>query len=307
MLLLLTGSSDGTADRIVQHSELPVFRFNLDLFSEYKVIHNVGNWSITNQAGLTITSETATRVFWWKAFSYGLDLDSFLLEELRYFFRELYSWFGYRDAIIGNPPNTESLIGKLRQLEIASKYFSTSETHLHIGVPFEESAGKKFVVKSLTSGLTVSNKAMFTQEVDLSKLDPKLLWYTQELIVSDFDVTVLVFGNKMRGFSRSREKLEGIDWRSEQFTNEDKWIAFEISPEMTEGIGKFCQEIGVEWGRIDFMKKVDSQELQFLEMNMNGQWVFLDFENEYGLINEVVEYIGKSPTHSQVNLRSGSS
>jgi hypothetical protein len=99
VLLLLTGSSDGTADRIVQHSELPVFRFNLDLFNEYRVIHNVGNWSITNQAGLTISSETATRVFWWKAFSYGLDLDSFLLEELKYFFRDLYSWFGYRNAI----------------------------------------------------------------------------------------------------------------------------------------------------------------------------------------------------------------
>jgi hypothetical protein len=104
--------------------------------------------------------------------------------------------------------------------------------------------------------------------------------------------------------ARSRERLEGIDWRSEQFTNVDKWIAYEISAELSEGIRKFCQEIGVEWGRIDFMKKVDSPELQFLEMNMNGQWVFLDFENEYGLINEVVEYIEMSPTHSQFNLRS---
>ena len=98
--------------------------------------------------------------------------------------------------------------------------------------------------------------------------------------------------------------MEGIDWRSEQFTNEDKWIAFEISPEVTDGISKFCQEIGVEWGRIDFMKKSDSPDLQFLEMNMNGQWVFLDFENEYGLINEVVEYLENSPTHSHLNLRS---
>ena len=304
MLLLLTGSSDGTADRIVQNSELPVFRFNLDLFSEYKVIHNVGNWSITNQAGLTISSETATRVFWWKAFSYGLDLDSFLLEEVKYFFRELYSWFGYRNAIIGNPPNTENYIGKLRQLEIASKYFSTSQTHLHIGVPFEESSEKKFVVKSLTSGLTVSNKAMFTQEVDLSKLDPKLLWYTQELIDSDFDVTVLVFGNKLRGFARGREELEGLDWRAEQFTNASKWVPYDLGDSMKAKLLSFCEELGVEWGRIDLMKRANSDELLFLEMNMNGQWVFLDFENECGLINEVVEYLEKSPTHSQVNLRS---
>ena len=304
MLLLLTGSSDGTADRIVQNSELPVFRFNLDLFSEYKVIHNVGNWSITNQAGLTISSETATRVFWWKAFSYGLDLDSFLLEELKYFFRELYSWFGYRNAIIGNPPNTENYIGKLRQLEVASKYFSTSETELHIGVPFEENSEKKFVVKSLTSGLTVSNKAMFTQEVDLDKLDPKLLWYTQELIDSDFDVTVLVFGNKLRGFARGREELEGLDWRAEQFTNASKWVPYDLGDSIKAKLLSFCEELGVEWGRIDLMKRANSDELLFLEMNMNGQWVFLDFENEYGVINEVVEYIEKSPTHDHLNLRS---
>ena len=66
----------------------------------------------------------------------------------------------------------------------------------------------------------------------------------------------------------------------------------------------FCEELGVEWGRIDLMKRANSDELLFLEMNMNGQWVFLDFENECGLINEVVEYLEKSPTHSQVNLRS---
>ena len=303
MLLLLTGSSDGTANRIVQESELPVFRFNLDLFSEYKVIHSIGSWSITNPAGLTITNESATRVFWWKAFSYGLDLDAFLLEELRYFFREIYSWFGYRNAIIGNPPSTENTIGKLRQLEIASRYFSVSNTRLVINESFEEFYGKKYVVKSLTSGLTVSNKSMYTQEVDLSQLNPKLLWYAQELFDADFDVTVLVFGNKMRGFSRSREKLEGLDWRSEQFTNIDKWISFTISPELANQISGFCKDIGVEWGRIDFMKKDDSSEMLFLEMNMNGQWDFLDFENEYGLINEVVEYIAKSPTHSHLNLR----
>ena len=304
MLLLLTGSSDGTADRIVQASELPVFRFNLDLFDEYEVIFSPGKWSITNPSGLTINSENASRVFWWKAFSYGLDLDSFLLEEVKYFFRELYSWFGYRNAIIGNPPNTENHIGKLRQLEIASKYFSVSETQLRIGVPFEENTGKKYVIKSLTSGLTVSNKAMYTQEVDLSKLSPDLLWYAQELVAAESDLTVLVFGNNLRCFSRSRAKLEGLDWRAEQFTDASKWVPYDLGDAIKAKLLSFCEELGVEWGRIDLMKRVNSDELLFLEMNMNGQWVFLDFENEYGLIDEVVEYIEKSKTHSHVQLRS---
>jgi hypothetical protein len=45
----------------------------------------------------------------------------------------------------------------------------------------------------------------------------------------------------------------------------------------------------IDWGRIDFMEL--NNELTFLEYNANGQWVFLDYRNEIGLVDEVVEYL----------------
>ena len=57
----------------------------------------------------------------------------------------------------------------------------------------------------------------------------------------------------------------------------------------TKSISDFNKALKIDWGRIDFMGSID--ELIFLEFNANGQWVFLDYSNEDGLINSVSEYL----------------
>jgi len=296
LLLLITGSVDGTADRIVQKSSLPVFRLNLDIFSDYTMEISPGQWSITDPTGRSITNENASRVFWWKAFSYGLTQDAFLHEELKYIFREIYSWFGFRDLVIGNSPYADRFLGKIRQLEIGQKYFTIPNTKITLGKKYLRDSERAFVIKPLSSGLTSSSKAMFTQEVDLSMLDSNLPWYIQEKQESTIDVTVLKVGDKLFGFSRSRANLTGLDWRVEQFSDNTPWEVYEFSHERTRAINGLCAEIGVNWGRLDFLE-VD-EELVFLEINLNGQWVFLDPENKTGMLDSVVHFIETGPTHS---------
>jgi hypothetical protein len=301
MLLIFTGSYDGTIDRIVHTAESKVFRLNLDLISEYKIRFDPDGWEISNPTGNSISSETASRAFWWKTFSYGLDIDSLFLEEVKYLFRELYAWFGHRNMIIGNPPETESRIGKLRQLEIAQQYFSISPTQLRMSCDFNVLPNIEYIVKSLTSGLTTSSKAMFTQSIDPRALHPNLLWLVQEKIDSDSDITVLIVGKSFFAFSRSRSDLVGLDWRAEQLTSDTPWVPFELRSTEVVLIENFLKHIGVEWGRIDFMRV--GEILYFLEMNMNGQWAFLDLENQFGLVDEVTRFIERAPTHSQTVLR----
>lgn len=301
MLLILTGSKDGTVDRIIRLSSLPIFRLNIDLFFDYQISITPGHWEISDPTGRSISSKNASRVFWWKAFSYGHDQESFLYEELKYIFREIYSWFGVRGLIIGNPPDTEHRIGKIRQLEVARNYFKIPKTELLINSPFPRATDKGHIVKSLTSGLTTSSKAMFTQEVVLDTLDSKIPWYVQEKIDSLADITVLIAGNRLFPYSRSRTKLQGLDWRAEQFSDDTPWIPFKLDADTINSIENYCLELGVSWGRIDFMYSEDT--LIFLEINLNGQWAFLDIDNTDGLITEVVEYIQAGPTHNQLNLR----
>lgn len=301
MLLILTGSEDGTVDRIINQSSLPIFRLNIDLFSEYKFIFTPQFWEISDPTGRSISSTTASRVFWWKAFSYGLNQESFLHEELKYIFRELYSWFGYRNLIIGNPPETEHYIGKIRQLEIAQKFFKIPSTRLIINNSFPLAATSGHIVKSLTSGLTTSAKAMFTQEILPHQLEPSLPWYIQEKIDASADITVLVAGSKIFPYSRSRSDLLGLDWRAEQFTDKTPWILFNVDTDLETSIKNYCQALGISWGRLDFLYA--QGEFYFLEINFNGQWAFLDSENSNGLITEVVNYIETGNTHSYFKLR----
>jgi hypothetical protein len=295
MLLILTGSGDGTADRIISKCSLPVFRLNLDLVSEYKVVLTPNYWSITNPTGLKISNENASRVFWWKAFSYGLDQENFFHEEVKYLFREIYSWFGHRSLIVGNSPDTEFRMGKVRQLEVATKFFKIPATELRVGSTFQNHHNTTYIVKSLTSGLTTTSKAMYTQQVDVRDLDPRLLWFVQEKIDASHDLTVLVAGQKLFAFTRSRSKLSGLDWRAEQFSDSTPWIAHNLNVEDAQAIQSLCNELGVQWGRIDFLITEDC--MVFLEINPNGQWVFLDPNDEHDLLSNVVDYLEHSQPH----------
>jgi len=148
------------------------------------------------------------------------------------------------------------------------------------------------VAKSLTSGLTSTNKAMFTSSVDVKQLDPDYPWFLQEQIVSMADITVFICEQDYFAYYRDRTSLKGLDWRAEQnFENPlaKEWIKFELSEKQTKDISNFIKKLHVNWGRIDFMGS--TEELIFLEYNANGQWVFLDYSGENGLVKRVSQYL----------------
>ena len=39
---------------------------------------------------------------------------------------------------------------------------------------------------------------------------------------------------------------------------------------------------------------LENNELSFLEVNANGQWVFLDIMDQYGLLNCVIDWLKRS-------------
>jgi hypothetical protein len=93
MLLVLTGSKDGTADLLFSKIGNKGFRFNYDIFSDYSVVVRPDSWSVENPAGLKITNSTATAAFWWKAFNFFVEEEDYVAEEVKYVFREIYGWF----------------------------------------------------------------------------------------------------------------------------------------------------------------------------------------------------------------------
>jgi hypothetical protein len=135
--------------------------------------------------------------------------------------------------------------------------------------------------------------ALFTTDVSGKNLSPEHPWFLQEKLSSRFDVTCVLVGTMVFSFARDRTHLKGLDWRSEQTfdVNVEEWTPFELSAENTDRLLRLSAEIGVEWGRYDFMlNKYD--ELVFLEFNANGQFVFLDYWNKFGIMDAVISYLG---------------
>jgi hypothetical protein len=109
------------------------------------------------------------------------------------------------------------------------------------------------------------------------------------------DVTVVVCGDSQFAFSRSRQDLEGLDWRRiiPDSPEESGWRPRTLSEREQKALRSLCRELGVSWGRFDFLEDADG--LVFLEYNANGQWAFLDFYNDNGLMRAVADYLSARP------------
>jgi hypothetical protein len=250
-------------------------------------------WKITNPAGHSINSETVTSCFWWKAFNfYLLNQEEFIVEEVKYIFRELYHWCRLRGLTKGNPHDFHNHMGKINILSIASKYFKTPTTLTSFQLGGVDKLGDMSVVaKSFTSGLTTTNKSLMTSAVAKESLHPDFPWFLQELIPSNADITVFICGSDLFAYSRDRSNLKGLDWRAEQdFTgNIKEWNRFELNKKDALSVFGFCKELELDWGRMDLMMRGD--DLVFLEFNANGQWVFLDYSGADKLVETVTKYL----------------
>jgi hypothetical protein len=117
----------------------------------------------------------------------------------------------------------------------------------------------------------------------------------QEKIQSRWDVTVFYCDGKFFPFKRDRINLKGIDWRAEQSldTQVEEWLPFKLTHEQSKAFDLLSKELDVEFGRFDLMTNGDTEDLIFLEFNANGQWVFLDYHDKYGLLDTVVNWLRK--------------
>jgi hypothetical protein len=297
MLLLITESGNVPMNLLFENCNLPAFRLNFDLWQDYAIIVEPGQWEIANPAGRTITSESATHCCWWKAFNRRLDADDYLVSEVKYVFRELYGSFLRRGLVVGNPPDFHNRCGKLQILHMASKYFRTPPSLVGWNLPADArgfDAGQ-IVAKSLSSESIDTGKVLFTTAVTYAQLGKAFPWFLQTKVDARDDVTVVVCGDGHYAFSRSRQDLEGLDWRRTipESPEESGWRPRTLSQGERKALCALCRELGVNWGRFDFLE--DGEGLVFLEFNANGQWAFLDFYGDNGLMRAVACYLSAPP------------
>jgi RimK-like ATP-grasp domain len=153
----------------------------------------------------------------------------------------------------------------------------------------------ELVIKSVTHGLLQSKDSasmIFTQIVrsdfdPFTMLTPGVPVIIQQRIKKTHDARVTIVGNRV--FAAATEATDdSIDWRSEP--RKQHWVPIEIPSDVMHAVLTFCRNLGLNFAAIDFVISEDS-EWFFLEINPNGQWVWIQQETGLPISDGFVELL----------------
>lgn len=304
MLLIYTTSFDTTVDLLLHHMGAEgCFRYNFDLWRDYRLQVSSGSFHIQDPTGRSISDQNTSKILWRKPFQTKElrgealinDQDGYCEEELWYVLREIVNLLWLHQKVVLVEPRADSRLGKFVQAIVAGRYFLVPDFEFRFGDGTRFLKGREAVTKSLTSkpigGLDDRNVLYATRVIE-TQLSPSFPWMVQEYVDAEKDVTVVVVRDRLFAFELARSTFIDltIDWRELPIDNTaSQWTPHELPEECAEGIFRFMKDLGLHFGRIDFLLSGDSY--YFLEINPNGQWSWLDTERKHGLLDKFIDEV----------------
>jgi len=201
-------------------------------------------------------------------------------------------WVNHRFAIERSRP-------KLHQIKVAQRYGfrvpdSIVTNQIHVLREFLELHDHQVVAKPIQTQVIVTPESplvLGTRRLsieDLSSATQYFPCYAQERLIFKYEMRVIVFGNRMHGFAIER-RVPADDLKQLPLKHVDHRVC-EINSELSEKIKKYMHHFTLEFGAFDF-GIVDDEEPYFLELNPNGQWLWLQFATQYNLEQHFIELL----------------
>lgn len=279
--LIITNSYDATTDILISEvGHEKIFRLNFDLLSEYSIYIDSESFLISSPQKKIYESEIS-KVYWRKPFSMKVNIVEHEFLERKQIVRQIFNILCEQGKAVLVNPNKELSIGKLLQLRIAKKYFSVPEWEMVLN---HVSRFSDCITKTLSSPVIEMDKIFYTTKIKTDELDLSEAWHLQKYIEKEKDITIVYLNGEMFPFELDSNRHQ-TDWRKEQISNPKIWKSHKISSQLSNSIELFMNQLKLNYGRLDFI--IYKDEYFFLEVNVNGQWAFLDNLNEYGLLGAI--------------------
>lgn len=296
MIFIATTSSDATTDLLVPHleKEAPVFRFDVDRADSYVWDVCSAGWRIGRDDGAAVTDRTLTAYLSRKPVFDRIDVPAAgcLEDWRRKEISDLLADLWHAAEADGRAALVRPRIAawhKPRQMRLAARFFPVPEWHLFHGRRPALDPTKRWVVKSLAQTPIGAGKIFLVKEADPAALDPAFPWFVQEKIDAETEVSVAFVEGRIFASELRRDVLSSVDCRMETFMRGLRWSPVELSDAERSAIRAFMIAADLPFGRFDFLRK--GGVLWFLEVNPDGQWAWLDTENERGLVSAVAEAV----------------
>lgn len=299
-ILIITSSIDYTVDYIIRQygSKYEFYRLNVDMFNKYviNVSYEDGFYIKNNQ--WDIREDEIDAIYYRKPML--PDLSVYDSKYHNMISRDIITLInGIVDAFDGVVLSRPSLLkkseNKVFQIRIANKVgfkfpktsIGTSNNDINNIIDIES------IIKPLTTGKIIDvDKCEIIQTCKIDEyinddiaLTPL---YVQKYIEKKYEVRVTIVDAEV--FAVKIMAFNDVDWRIDQSNN--KYELIDIPKEIKEKCLKMMDIMNLKFGAFDFI--VDRNENYiFLEVNPNGQWLWLEKLLGLEISNKIINYLSK--------------
>jgi len=303
MILIITHKSDITADFVI--NKLNQKRINYKRFNCEDLLTSDLAFNFSDKLKYSILGESNYQSVWFRRTKLpqieGLARDKalYLLNEADSLLRNMFAILPAK--WLSAPSSVFNAENKLRQLKVAQEIgFAIPETL----VTTSKEQLKKFfhdnhqdiIIKPIARTRVHSNENpsfIFTSivskgiidEIEEYDLTPCLF---QRNIPKEYEIRVTVVGSRVFAASvDSQSDLETkVDWRKKKL----KFARVEIPERISEMCVQLLVELQLQFGAIDLIKTPDGKYI-FLEINPNGQWVWIENETGQKISEAIIDFL----------------
>lgn len=298
-VLVVTSSYDCTADYImsIYHRKCKFFRFDVDRLGNYNVQVNESGWTIDNFRTYVDTATVDAIYYRRPDFPEFADYNPIYMDMMKKdivaLIKGMVNSFGRR--CLTKPYLVELTENKIYQLAVAEKvgFLLPKGLVTNNRIFASEFCGNtKSVVKPLSNAKVKTPEyigMIHTKPVNMKlpfegmEISPV---YFQHYIRRDYDVRAVFIKNK---YYASKIELED----KTSLRKEDEVVNYEnieMPKEVKEKCLIFMEKLGLNFAIFDFM--VDNEgDYYFMEMNPNGQWLWLEYELNWKIGEDIVKYL----------------
>jgi len=288
--LLITSSFDATSDLLINKLGSDNFiRLNYDRPRDWSLKLFRNDLQISSAHGLFLGKDIA-KFIWRKPFISRPDdpvfSEDFVEAEWKYTLYEIALMMQDHGKLRLNFPVPDFQLGKIKQQRYAEGIFTIAPSAVYLNTsPLTD---RPSIVKSLSNRNFSDGRVLYTVDVTGKELSHDI-WYVQDRVESNFDLTCVYVYGKIFSFRLNRSKLSSLDWRRDQFEIVEDWEKVTLREDFNLRVNSFMEKLGLVYGRLDFLQDDLAAEPIFLEVNKNGQWAWLDPQFENGLFSAMCD------------------
>jgi hypothetical protein len=294
-ILVITSSFDYTVDYLIdRYSNVPFYRLNVDMFGNYSIKISEKGWEITSPSGVITDKETQS-IYYRKPVLPSLD--SIDTDYQGMTSRDIISVIvGIADAFPGRVLSypsrlrkTENKSFQLLSLSSCGLTFPTSVIGNAHDMDLEIELPEK-IIKPLTSGkvrcgndFEIIQTNILNGNVGDISLTPV---YLQGYVEKAYEVRVTYLNGKI--WPVKIESSDQVDWRTENAVNH--YAHCLLPPDVERACNKAMEKLDLKFGAFDFIVTRQNQWV-FLEVNPNGQWLWLEQELNLDISDCIVNFL----------------